>query len=98
MFNLVKSFAIDADDGTLRYESPRVDALDDAENGRTFVFLRQNTQHVALLTRVPAVSVENRHAVFHLRTDFVGDFLPFLRENQELDAASLSVIDVVEHI
>ena len=38
-FNLIKSFTIDTDDGTLRYEGMGVNHLNDRENHHTFAFL-----------------------------------------------------------
>ena len=96
-FHLIKSLAIHTDNGTLTYKGIRVDNLDDAEDGDALVLLGQNTEHLHLVARVPAMTVKNGYTMVHLRADGVGYLLIFLAEYHELHTLSLGVHHIVEY-
>ncbi len=81
----------------LAYKGIRVDDFDDAEDGYALVLLGQNTEHLHLVARVPAMAIENGYAMIHLRTDGIGYLLIFLAEYHELHTLSLGIHHIVEH-
>ena len=83
-FDGVEAFAEDTDDGTLADESIRVDHLNEAENVAAFTFASLQTHNLALLSGVPAVSVEDGHSVLGVSAKRVGYLLPFAGEDEKL--------------
>ena len=95
--HLIKSLAIYTDYGTLTYKGIWVDDLDDTEDGDALVLLCQDTEHLHLVARVPAMTVKNGYTMVHLRTDGVGYLLIFLAEYHELHTFSFGIHYIVEY-
>ena len=74
--HLFEALTIYTNDGALRYKGIRVDHLDESEDIHALVLAGQDTEHLHLMTRIPAMTIENRYTVIHLRTDGVGYLLP----------------------
>ena len=83
-FHFVEALAVDADDGTLRDKGVRVDHLDKAEDVGGLALAGQQTDDFALLTCVPAVTIEDGDTVIGLRAQGVGYLLPLTAEDEEL--------------
>ncbi len=95
--HLIKSLAIHTDYGTLTYKGIWVDNLDDTEDGDALVLLCQDTEHLHLVARVPAMAIENGYAMIHLHTDGIGYLLIFLAEYHKLYTFSLGIHHIVEY-
>ena len=67
------------------------------QDGDALVLLCQNTEHLHLVARVPAVAIENGYAMIHLHTDGIGYLLIFLAEYHKLHTFSLGIHHIVEY-
>lgn len=92
---LVEALAVGAGDEALRYESMRVDTLDDSENRHRFEASRHNNEHFDLMFAIPSLTVDNGASAAHIEIDGVGDPYPVVRDNEELDSLTVGIDHLV---
>ena len=94
-FQFIEAKAVNAVDVALGDDGLTVGLLDDAEDVHALVFAAHNQNNLDGSLGVPTRAVEHgATAVGHLN-DIVGDFLPLLTDDLELDTLSRVVDDTV---
>lgn len=91
----VEALAVGAGDEALRYESMRVDTLDDSENRHRFEASRHNNEHLDLMFAIPSLTVDNGASAAHIEIDCVGYAYPVIRDNEELDSLTVGIDHLV---
>ena len=85
---IVEAFAIDADDSTLRDKGMRIYLVDDAEYQVALPTLCQYEEHLDLLARIKALSIDDGTATMRLAVDAIAYLLVFVRDDEELYRAA----------
>ena len=75
----------------LRDESTRVDVVDDLENGIALTTLGHDEEHLHLMTRVEAVSFDDRSTTMGIDSDARGNLAILVRDDEKLHATTHGV-------
>ena len=93
---LVEALTIDTDDIGLSDESTRVDVVDDLENGIALTTLGHDEEHLHLMTRVEAVSFDDRSTTMGIDSDARGNLAILVRDDEKLHATTHGVDNLVD--
>ena len=96
IFNLVKTFTIHTDNGTLTDKGMWIYLTDKTEDSRSLALLGQHEQHLHILTGIKTAGIHHRYSPISIYIDALAYLLILLRNDKELYASSSAVYHLVD--
>ena len=96
VLNLIKTLAINTDNGTLTDKGMWIYLADKAENGWSLALLGKHEEHLHILTGIETAGVHHRYSSISIHVDALAYLLILLRNDKELYASSSAVYHLVD--
>ena len=96
VLNLIKTLAINTDNGTLTDKGMWIYLADKAENGWSLALLGKHEEHLDFLTGIKTGGIHYGHTTVGIRVDALAYLLILLRNDKELYASSSAVHHLVD--
>ena len=96
IFHLIESLAIDTNHGTLADEGMRVNLTNQTEYRGSLSLLRQDEQHLDILSRIESRGIHHGHSSIGIGIDAPTYLLILLRNDEELHTSSATVHHLVD--
>ena len=92
----VETFAVNANDGTLRDECMGVYLVDKLENLGTFTTFGEHEEHFCLLSRVKTLGADDRTTTMRVLIDAFSYLFEFVGDNEELYTSAHGIHHLVK--
>ena len=96
VLNLIKTLAINTDNGTLTDKGMWIYLADKAENGWSLALLGKHEEHLHILTGIETTGIHHRYSPISIYIDALAYLLILLRNDEELDASATTVHHLVD--
>ena len=96
VLNLIKTLAINTDNGTLTDKGMWIYLTDKAENGWSLALLGKHEEHLHILTGIETAGVNHRYSSISIHVDALAYLLILLRNDEELYTSTTTVHHLVD--
>ena len=96
VLNLIKTLAINTDNGTLTDKGMWIYLADKAENGWSLALLGKHEEHLHILTGIETAGVNHRYSSISIHVDALAYLLILLRNDEELYTSTTTVHHLVD--
>ena len=96
IFNLVKTFTIHTDNGTLTDKGMWIYLADKTEDSWSLTLFGKHEEHLHILTGIETAGIHHRYSSIGIYIDALTYLLIFLRDDEELHTSAATVHHLVD--
>ena len=96
VLNLIKTLAINTDNGTLTDKGMWIYLADKTEDSWSLALLGQHEQHLHILTGIKTAGIHHRYSSISIHVDALAYLLILLRNDEELYTSTATVHHLVD--